>query len=68
MQLGRAVKITRIRAGLKQDQLAVAAGCSIQTVGFIEQGRRTPSMRTLDKLAAALNTTASAILAEAETL
>lgn len=66
--LGKVVKIHRIKRGFGQKQLAELVPCSHQTIGFIEQGRKRPSLEMLGKIAAALGTTPSALFAEAEEL
>ncbi|QES55136.1 transcriptional regulator [Streptomyces venezuelae] len=52
---GETVKASRKRAGLTQEQLAVLVGYSVQYVGSVEQGRRHPSQKFVNKCDAALN-------------
>ena len=53
-KLGRKLKIERIKQNLSQEKLAVMAGISIVAYGAIENGRSSPKIETLDKLAKAL--------------
>lgn len=53
-ELGRKLKIERIKQNLSQEKLAVMAGISIVAYGSIENGRSSPKIETLDKLAKAL--------------
>lgn len=51
-------RLRRVRraAGLTQVQLATQAGCTQQTISYLENGKsRTPSWRVVQALAAALN-------------
>ncbi|MCX4543052.1 helix-turn-helix transcriptional regulator [Streptomyces sp. NBC_01565] len=52
---GELVKAFRKRAGLTQEQLAPMVGYSVQYVGSIEQGRRHPSRRFVDRAEQALD-------------
>ncbi|MGW5850968.1 helix-turn-helix domain-containing protein [Streptomyces sp. NPDC055254] len=52
---GETVKASRKRAGLTQEQLAAKIGYSVQYVGSVEQGRRHPSRKYVDRTEAALN-------------
>ncbi|MER6448853.1 helix-turn-helix domain-containing protein [Streptomyces venezuelae] len=52
---GETVKASRKRAGLTQEQLAALVGHSVQYVGSVEQGRRHPSQKFVNKCDAALN-------------
>ena len=44
----------RRRAGLSQEELAFRAGVTRNYVGGLERGEKSPTLRTLDKLAEAL--------------
>ena len=55
----------RNRAGLTQVSLAAILGVHPITVTRWESGERTPSIDTVVRLAAALNTTVGALLGEA---
>ncbi|MFC9297942.1 helix-turn-helix domain-containing protein [Streptomyces sp. NPDC057010] len=52
---GETLKATRKRAGMTQEQLAAAIGYSVQYVGSVEQGRRHPSTRFVDRVEVALD-------------
>ncbi|MCX4526385.1 helix-turn-helix domain-containing protein [Streptomyces sp. NBC_01551] len=52
---GATVKAFRKRAGLTQEQLAPLVGYSVQYVGSVEQGRRHPSRRFVDRAEVALD-------------
>jgi transcriptional regulator with XRE-family HTH domain len=62
MTLPDKIRAARHRANLTQRQLAERAGLAKITISQYEIGLRSPSLPTLAKLAAALNTTASALL------
>lgn len=68
MNLGKAVKLHRIQQDMDQRELADATGYSIQYIGFIEQNRRTPSVKALGKIAKALNVETSQLMSRAENL
>lgn len=53
-KLGRQVKYYREQRGLSQQQLAEKTGISTLHIGYIEQGRRHPQVKTLEKIANAL--------------
>lgn len=52
---GEKVKIARERKGITQERLAELIGVTTVYVGFLEQGRRLPSIKTADKLARILS-------------
>ena len=54
LQLGRSIRQLRNKAELTQAQLAEKAGISTTFIGYIEIGQRKPSLRVLNKIAAAL--------------
>lgn len=68
MDIGRAILGIRKEKELKQEAVALAADTDTGYLSRIEQGRRTPSLAMLECFAAALNTTASAIVVRAEGL
>ncbi len=49
------IRILRKRTGLTQQALASAAGTSQPTIAAYESGAKSPTLRTLEKLAAALD-------------
>lgn len=52
--LGLKIQYLRKQACLTQSQLAKKVGVSDKFIGFVEQGRRTPSIKFCSKLAKAL--------------
>ncbi|MFD4242341.1 Scr1 family TA system antitoxin-like transcriptional regulator [Streptomyces sp. NPDC058525] len=52
---GEVVKASRKRAGLTQEQLGTRIRYSVQYVGSVEQGRRHPSTKFVDRVEEALN-------------
>lgn len=60
--LGQKIKKLREARGLTQVELAVIVNISPVYVGFIENGRRRPSLRTLERLARALKVSAKDLL------
>lgn len=65
---GVAVRSRRERVGLSQEALADRAGLHRTYVGSVERGERNVSLKNIHVLAAALGTTASQLLADAESL
>jgi len=53
-KLGVKIRILREAAGLTQERLAEAADISVKFTGYIERGQRSPSIKTLEKIAKAL--------------
>lgn len=51
------VKITRMRLAMTQEQLAMKAGVTRQTVGLIEKGEYNPSLQLCVAIAKILNKT-----------
>lgn len=54
--LGEAIRRTRVKAELTQEQLADLAETDIKQIGGFERGIRNPSYTTLCRVAAALRT------------
>jgi len=54
--LGKQIKKQRKKLGLTQDQLAEKSGLSTKYIQFVESAKRTPSLKTLYKIAKALGT------------
>jgi transcriptional regulator with XRE-family HTH domain len=52
--VGRAIRRCRESSGLSQAALAEATGRSIQMIGMIERGMRSPSFETLEAIAGVL--------------
>lgn len=63
--LARNLRLARQRAGVSQEALAEMAGIDRTYVSGIERGVRNPTITVVAKFAAALATTASALLEEA---
>ncbi|MBQ9726154.1 MAG: ImmA/IrrE family metallo-endopeptidase [Kiritimatiellae bacterium] len=61
---GAALRAIRARRGLRQQELAAAAGLSPAQLSLFESGARLPAVRTLRRLAAALDTTLDALFAD----
>ena len=64
-QLGQTVRTERQTRTLTQQELAFEAGLSLTYIGEIERGQRMVSVDTLQRVAKALNLTASQLLAKA---
>ncbi len=60
--LARNLRLARQRAGVSQEALAEMAGIDRTYVSGIERGVRNPTITVVAKFAAALATTASALL------
>jgi len=54
MDYGKALRVARALAGLQQQELAEAAEIDASYISLIEQGRRTPSLRFINRLSHAL--------------
>jgi transcriptional regulator with XRE-family HTH domain len=63
---GLVLRAYRKRAGLTQEQLALAAEVERNFVSLIERGVNQPSIRVIFKLAGALGVRASAMIEEVE--
>lgn len=66
--LGRAVACLRMERGMKRKDLVAAAGVSYPYLAEIEDGRKTPSSAMLAKIADALETKPSLVMAMAENI
>lgn len=55
IKLGVNLKSARKQKGLTQEHLATKVRVSPTYIGFIEQGQRNPSLKTLDKIARVLS-------------
>lgn len=56
-KLGVKIRTLRKMAGLTQEQLAEAANVSTNFIGYVERGQRALSIKTLERIAKALNVT-----------
>jgi len=68
LALGLAVKERRQELGLTQEALSLRAELHQRWISNVETGKRNPSYGSLRRLAAALNLSASELLAEAEAI
>ncbi|MFF7888980.1 helix-turn-helix domain-containing protein [Streptomyces sp. NPDC020794] len=64
-RLGEVIKELRRANGLSRDELAVKADISVPFLTKIEQNRRKPSQRSLQRIAEALDTTAQDVTSRA---
>lgn len=55
LSLGEQIANLRGNAGMTQQQLADAIGVTNSHISYLETGRREPTLRTLRKIATALN-------------
>lgn len=62
MTTGSAIRIARNKAGLTQKELADKLGIPYQSIGQWENDKRNPKFETLEKIAAALNTSVYVLL------
>jgi transcriptional regulator with XRE-family HTH domain len=62
-RFGKAVRVTRERAGYSQDRFALHAGMDRSYYGAIERGEFNVSLNTIVRIAQALDTKASALFA-----
>lgn len=61
-KLGERIRDRRLALGLTQEQLAARAGLTAVHVGRVEHGEPDVSVSTIEKIAAALNTTPGDLL------
>lgn len=66
--VGPAVRALREQAGFSQEELADRAQLDRTYVSGIERGRRNPSVKSLQRVVAALDTSLDVFFAEARTL
>ena len=64
--VGSEVRRHRVARELSQEALAEQAGLHRNFIGLVERGQRNPTVLTLAAIARAMNLTASALLAAAE--
>jgi len=53
--IGRRVREARLKLGLTQERLAARANLHYSYIGQVERGNKVPSLKTLSKIAKALN-------------
>lgn len=63
---GKVLREVRVEAGLTQEQLGLEAGVRRTFVSLLELGEQQPTLTTIIKLAEALNTTPSELIARVE--
>lgn len=63
---GKVLRMLRAQAGLTQEQLAFEAEVQRNYISLLERGQNSISLKTLFKIAAALNTTPSEMLSSVE--
>lgn len=66
LAFGKVLREVRKSARLTQEQVAFAAGIDRIYVSLLERGERQPTVRVVFKLAVALNTRASDLIARTE--
>lgn len=63
--IGKRIREARLKLGLTQEKLGERAEVHYSYIGQVERGHKTPSIRTLRKIAYALNTPVEYLLEEA---
>jgi len=66
MDVGKAIRDLRVKAGYSQDKLVAQTGISRSQLYFIESGRCVPRIETMEKIASVLNMRVSDIIIYAE--
>jgi len=64
--LAATLRSERERQGLSQTELAARAGLSQPHIGYIERGKRAPTVESLKRIALALGKTATELVSLAE--
>jgi len=64
--LAKAIRELRVRRGLTQEALAHGCGIHRTYVSLLERGAKSPTVEVISRIARALNTTPSKLLAAAE--
>lgn len=62
VELGKNIRHYREQKGLSQDKLAESAGMSTVFISRIEQGKKSPSLESLIKIANAISATSDELL------
>ena len=55
IKVGERIREERLKAGLTQEELGEATDLHYSFIGYIERGKKKPSLRTIEKIANALN-------------
>jgi transcriptional regulator with XRE-family HTH domain len=66
MDVGKAIRDLRVKAGYSQDKLVGETGISRSQLYFIESGRCVPRVETMEKIASVLHMRVSDIILYAE--
>ena len=62
MDIGKAIKLCRIRKSMSQTEIARLANISISYLSLLERGKRDPNLTTVEKISAALNVPVSILM------
>lgn len=65
-KLGKQIKIERIKQDIAQEKLAELADLHRTTLGFIENGKTSPTLDSIEKIANAFNITLSELFKNIE--
>lgn len=63
---GNVLKRTREKKGISQEQLALDSGLHRTYISLIERGKRSPSLRTIERIVKALGSRLSVMMKEVE--
>jgi transcriptional regulator with XRE-family HTH domain len=63
---GKVIRELRVKAGFTQEQLGFEADLRRTFISVLERGQQQPTLTTIMKLATALNTTATEVIARVE--
>ncbi len=66
MDVGKAIRDLRLKAGYSQDKLVAQTGISRSQLYFIESGRCVPRIETIEKIGNVLNMKVSDVIMYAE--
>ncbi len=65
LKIGRAIRTLRVHKGSTQIDLAARAGITAAFLSLVERDRRNPSIKVLERIAAALNITPELLIWDA---
>lgn len=66
MDIGLAIKVKRVEASLRQDELAQRCSCSVAYISLLEHNKREVSLTMLQKISSALDIKLSELIQKAE--